>query len=50
LLGFVFYFYYGIVNTGWIDIGVYSISIALIAFGLGLLMAANAPEGDDNLD
>ncbi|RJU95121.1 MAG: hypothetical protein DWC08_00590 [Candidatus Poseidoniales archaeon] len=50
LLGFVFYFYYGIVNTGWIDIGVYSISIALIAFGLGLLMAANAPEGDENLD
>jgi len=50
LLGFVFYLYYGIVNTGWIDIGVYSVSIAFIAFGLGLLMAANAPEGDDNLD
>jgi len=25
-------------------------SIALIAFGLALLMAANAPEGNDNLD
>jgi len=50
LLGIIFYFYYGIVNTGWIDVGVYSVSIALIAFGLGLLMAANAPEGDDNLD
>lgn len=50
LLGIVFYFYYGIINTGWIDVGVYSVSIALIAFGLGLLMAANAPEGDDNLD
>jgi hypothetical protein len=35
---------------GWIDIGVYSVSIALIAFGLALLMAANAPEGNDNLD
>ena len=50
LLGFVFYFFYGIVYTGWIDIGVYSMSIALIAFGLALLMAANAPEGDENLD
>ena len=50
LLGIVFYFYYGIVNTGWVDVGVYSVSIALIALGLGLLMAANAPEGDDNLD
>jgi hypothetical protein len=50
LLGIVFYFFYGIIYTGWIDIGVYSISIALIAFGLALLMAANAPEGNDNLD
>ena len=50
LLGIVFYFFYGIVYTGWIDIGVYSISIALIAFGLALLMAVNAPEGNDNLD
>ena len=50
LLGIVFYFYYGIVNTGWVDVGVYSVSIALIALGLGLLMAANAPEGEDNLD
>lgn len=50
LLGVVFYFFYGIAYTGWIDVGVYSMSIALIAFGLALLMAANAPEGDDNLD
>ncbi|RPG68873.1 MAG: hypothetical protein CBC59_005605 [Euryarchaeota archaeon TMED99] len=50
LLGFLFYFVYGILYTGWIDIGVYSMSIALIAFGLALLMAANAPEGDENLD
>jgi len=50
LLGFVFYFVYGILYTGWIDIGVYSMSIALIAFGLALLMAAAAPEGDENLD
>ena len=50
LLGIVFYFYYGVVNTGWIDIGVYSVSISMIALGLGLQMAANAPEGDDNLD
>jgi hypothetical protein len=50
LLGIVFYFFYGIVYSGWIDIGVYSVSIALIAFGLALLMAAKAPEGNDNLD
>ena len=50
LLGIVYYFFYGISYTGWIDIGVYSMSVALIAFGLALLMAANAPEGDDNLD
>jgi len=50
LLGIVFYFFYGIMYCGWIDIGVYSVSIALIAFGLALLMAANAPEGNDNLD
>jgi len=50
LLGIIFYFYFGIVNLGWIDPGVYSISIALIAFGLALLMAVNAPEGNDNLD
>ena len=50
LLGIVFYFFYGITYCGWIDIGVYSVSIALIAFGLALLMAANAPEGNDNLD
>ena len=50
LLGIVFYFFYGILYTTWIDIGVYSVSIALIAFGLALLMAANAPEGNENLD
>ena len=50
LLGIVFYFFYGIMYTGWIDIGVYSMSVSLIAFALALLMAANAPEGNDNLD
>lgn len=50
LLGLVFYLYYGVMHTGWIDIGVYSVSVALIAFGFALKMAADAPEGEDNLD
>jgi hypothetical protein len=50
LLGFVFYMYYGILHTGWIDIGVYSVSVALLAFGFALKLASEAPEGEDNLD
>lgn len=33
-LSIVFYFYWGIMHTGWIDPGVYSISIALMAVGI----------------
>ncbi len=50
LLGFSFYAYYGITYTGWTDPGVYSVSIALIAFGFALKASANAPEGDETLN
>ena len=50
LLGFVFYFWYGILHSGWIDVGVYSVSIALIGFGFALLYSLNSPEGDPLVD
>ena len=50
LLGFVFYIYFGINNMGWMDPGVYSVSIALIAFGFALNHASRVPEGEVNLD
>ena len=49
LLGFGFYAYYGVTHTGWTDPGVYSVSIAMIAFGFALKASANAPEGDETL-
>ena len=50
LLGFAFYICFGISHMGWMDPGVYSVSIALIAFGIALNHASHAPEGEDNLD
>ncbi len=50
LLGFVFYFWFGIQYSGWIDVGVYSVSIALIAAGFALNHASRAPPGDENID
>lgn len=49
LLGFACYAYYGIVHMGWTDPGVYSVTIALLAFGFALKASSNAPEGDENL-
>jgi hypothetical protein len=34
---------------GWTDPGVYSVTIALLAFGFALKASSNAPEGDENL-
>ena len=48
LLGIVNYLYFGICATGWIDPGVYSVTIGLMAFGFALGYAANAPEPEDN--
>ena len=36
LSGMAFYFYWGALNNTWVDPGVYSVSIALVSFGLGL--------------
>lgn len=47
LLGVANYLYFGIFATGWIDPGVYSVTIGLMAFGFALVYAANAPEPED---
>ena len=40
LLGEVFYLYRGFVHWNWVDVGVYSITIALVGFGFALKYAA----------
>jgi hypothetical protein len=50
ILGVVNYLYFGLNATGWIDPGVYSVTIALLGFGLALNYFSFAPEGDENLD
>ena len=50
LLGLAFYFYFGFANKGWIDVGVYSVTIALIAAGVALNHASRAPPGEENID
>ena len=50
LLGLAFYLYFGIAHQGWIDVGVYSVSIALMAAGFGLNHASRAPPGDEKVD
>lgn len=50
LLGLGFYFYFGIQHAGWIDVGVYSVTIALVAMGFALNHASRVPPGDENID
>lgn len=50
LLGLAFYFWYGIQYVGWMDVGVYSVTIALLASGFALNHASRVPEGDENID
>jgi hypothetical protein len=50
LLGILNYLYFGINSIGWIDPGVYSVSIALLGFGFALNYLSFAPEGEENLD
>ena len=45
VLGFVFYIYWGIMYTGWVDPGVYAVAAALIGFGFALL-AMPAQDGE----
>ena len=47
LLGVVNYLYFGICATGWIDPGVYSVTIGLLAFGFALVYSANSPEAEE---
>ncbi|MEC8764635.1 MAG: hypothetical protein VXX40_05485 [Candidatus Thermoplasmatota archaeon] len=50
LLGLAFYLYFGIAHRGWIDVGVYSVTIALMAAGFALNHASRVPPGDENID
>ncbi len=49
LLGFGFYIGYSIMHMTWIDLGVYSVSVTLVAFGFALNAASRAPPGDDTV-
>jgi hypothetical protein len=49
LLGFGFYIAFSVMNQTWIDLGVYSVSITLVAFGFALNAASRAPPGDDTV-
>ena len=49
LLGFGFYIGYSALYMTWIDLGVYSVSITLVAFGFALNAASRAPPGDDTV-
>ncbi|MEE2759672.1 MAG: hypothetical protein VYA86_06820 [Candidatus Thermoplasmatota archaeon] len=42
LLGIVFYVYQSIVHWNWVDVGVYSVTAALLGFGCALMFAAQA--------
>jgi hypothetical protein len=49
LLGFAFYIFYSAMYTAWIDLGVYSVSVTLVAFGFALNAASRAPPGDETV-
>lgn len=49
LLGFGFYIGYSVMYMTWIDLGVYSVSITLVAFGFALNAASRAPPGDETV-
>ena len=42
VLGLVFYIYQSIVHWNWVDVGVYSVTAALLGFGVALVFAAKA--------
>ena len=50
LLGFVFYFWFGINHSGWTDVDVYSVTIALLASGYASNHLSRVPPGEDNID
>lgn len=50
LSGLAFYFWFGIQHSGWMDVGVYSVTIALVGSGFALNHASRVPPGDENID
>lgn len=48
--GIAFYFWFGIQHSGWMDVGVYSVTIALMGSGFALNHASRVPPGDENID
>lgn len=45
VLGVLFYLYMGLVHGGWLDVGVYAVSVVLLGFGaLGALVARGEAE------
>jgi len=42
VIGEVFYLYQGLVHWNWVDVGVYSVTAALLGFGFALIFAAQA--------
>ena len=42
VLGMIFYIYQSIVHWNWVDVGVYSVTAALLGFGVALVFAAKA--------
>ena len=44
VLGLGFYIYQSIVHWNWVDVGVYSVTAALLGFGVALMFAAKAEE------
>ena len=50
LLGLGFYFYFGFAHSAWIDVRVYSVTIALVAMGFALNHASRVPPGDETID
>ena len=48
LLGVAFYLYWGFSYNGWLDNGVYAVTITLVGFGLaGMLVTAPHPPGHE---
>ena len=42
VIGEVFYLYQGLIHWNWVDVGVYSVTAALLGFGYALSFAAHA--------
>lgn len=50
LVGIVFYIYWGILYSGWVDVGVYSVAAALFFLGYGMKGAADFKDAEVPLE